>query len=306
MIALQKIRELTLSEPTAPGRAAHLSAASGLAVVGRNIYVVADDELHLGVFEAAGVAPGKLVRLLDGVLPDAKPERKRRKPDLEALTPLPPFDRFAHGALLALASGSTQHRRGGALLALDPHGGIQSAPQAVDLSPLLAPLEDKFPMLNIEGAAIAGGEFKLFQRGNRRHPVNAVIGFALPAILDSLGVGGAAGFEPSTLRTYDLGGVGGIPFSFTDAAALADETIVFTAVAEDTEDSYRDGPCIGAAIGMLDTNGRLAWMRQLDEPLKIEGVDARSEGGGIRLLLVTDADDPDCPAGLFAATLDAH
>jgi hypothetical protein len=32
-------------------------------------------------------------------------------------------------------------------------------------------------------------------------------------------------------------------------------------------------------------------------------VDARPDGDAVRLLLVTDADDPDIPASLFAATM---
>jgi len=83
------------------------------------MYVVADDELHLGVFPASGRAPGHLVRLFAGELPDAKAERKRQKPDLEALTIMHATADDPHGVLLALGSGSTEKRRMGALLSLD-------------------------------------------------------------------------------------------------------------------------------------------------------------------------------------------
>src|SRR5262245_52390116 len=90
MITLTKIRELDLAQDsTRAGDArtpSHLSAASGLACAGSTIYVVADDELHLGVFDAAGHAPGHLLRLFEGELPMAKAARKRQKPDLEAIT----------------------------------------------------------------------------------------------------------------------------------------------------------------------------------------------------------------------------
>jgi hypothetical protein len=65
MIALTKIRELSLSATTA-GRPLYLSAASGLACLNSFNYVVADDELHLGVFRTNSSEPGHLVRLFDG------------------------------------------------------------------------------------------------------------------------------------------------------------------------------------------------------------------------------------------------
>ena len=90
MITLTEIRELDLAAPSAPGRPSHLSAASGLVRVNSLIYVIADDEVHLGVFRLDSAEPGQLIRLFDGALPDAKAERKKRKPDLEAFTLLPP------------------------------------------------------------------------------------------------------------------------------------------------------------------------------------------------------------------------
>lgn len=60
MIAeLALLRELTLSRAPQAGRALHLSAASGLVCCGEWLYVIADDENHLGVFPLADhAAPG--------------------------------------------------------------------------------------------------------------------------------------------------------------------------------------------------------------------------------------------------------
>ena len=77
--------------------------------------------------------------------------------------------------------------------------------------------------------------------------------------------------------------------------------MVFTAVAEDTNDSYNDGACAGAAVGIADNE--LRCLHRLERPYKVEGVDARMEGSVVRLLLVTDADDADTAAGLFSATM---
>ena len=303
MIALTKIRELDLSAAATAGRPLHLSAASGLACVGSFIYVVADDELHLGVFCTTDSKPGRLIRLFDGALPDAKPDRKKRKPDLEALTLLPAHRDYPHGALLALGSGSRRNRRMGALLGLDAQGAVRGSPHIVDLSPLLAPLDDEFSALNIEGAVVSGDELRVFQRGNKRHARNAVIRFPLLPLLDALSSGQTGAIKPAAIDLFDLGQIDGVPFSFTDAAILPDGGMIFTAVAEDTNNAYDDGPCAGAVIGRLDSNGQLRSLRQLDRPYKVEGVDARVDGDVIRLLLVTDADDDAIPAGLYSATI---
>ena len=134
MITLTKLRALDLADPGDTGLPRHLSAASGLACAGSTIYVVADDELHLGVFNAVDNTPGRLLRLFDGELPAEKVARKKLKPDLEAITELPPFGNYPHGALLALGSGSKKNRRRGALLRLDPFGAIDGAPLPLDVS----------------------------------------------------------------------------------------------------------------------------------------------------------------------------
>ena len=177
------------------------------------------------------------------------------------------------------------------LLALDAQGALAGAPRNVDCSALFASLADHFSSLNIEGAAVCDGELRLFQRGNRQHPVNAIIRFPLATVRAALASGRTDAIDPLAIHSVDLGGIGEVPYSFTDAAALPDGDMVFTAVAEDTHDSYNDGPCHGAAIGVVDSKGRLRSLQPLDHPYKIEGVDARMDGDVIRLLLVTDADD---------------
>lgn len=304
MIAVTKVRDLNLPAGAGAGRPAHLSAASGLVWLGSLIYVVADDELHLGIFDPAGAAPGRLMRLFEGALPASKGRRKTQKPDLEALTRLPPFGRYPDGALLALGSGSTPNRRRGALLGLDGKGAISGAPRILDLSDFFAVLDTEFDAPNIEGALVSADELRLLQRGNRRNKLNAIVRFPLSGLLDALEEGPRIGpIAPSAVDRFDLGRIGGIPLCFTDAAALPDGGMMFTAVAEDTDDAYNDGPCMGAAIGLIGEDGNLRWLRELDQPHKIEGVDARMEGDRIGLLLVTDADDADIPASLFSATI---
>ena len=150
---LKKIRELDLEQPSAPGRPSYISAASGLVTVRSWQYVVADDELHLGVFPVQATQPGRLFRLFEGELPADKGDRKKVKPDLEALVLLPSFAGYTHGALFAIGSGSKRNRRQGVLLRLDEHGAIHGKPRAVDLAPLFDAIEQHEHVHKIVGIA---------------------------------------------------------------------------------------------------------------------------------------------------------
>lgn len=303
MIALKKLRELTLTAATSAERPLHLSAASGLVCLASTMYVIADDELHLGIFSTTDDGPGRLVRLFDGVLPEEKAARKRQKPDLEALTFLPAFEDFHHGALLVVGSGSGPNRRRGALLGLDPLGRISGEPRSLDLSAMLVPLAAAFAEVNVEGAVVAGDELCLFQRGNKQHADNAIIRYRLAEVVEVV-----TGRRTDVLRSVkigrlDLGHVEGVPLCFTDATALPGGDMVFSAVAEDTDDAFNDGACVGAAIGIVGNEGRLRFVRRLDRPYKIEGIHAELDGNRLDLLAVTDADDPDIAAALYSATI---
>jgi hypothetical protein len=303
MIALAELRALNLSNDIPGTQPSHMSAASGLVCIGSTAYVVADDELHLGVFSITAPEPGRLIRLFDGALPDAKAERKRQKPDLEALAFVPAFPDFPHGALMAFGSGSRPNRYRGVLLNLDPGGAVVGSPHELDLSPLLGPLHDTFAELNIEGAVVVGGEFRRLHRGHKRHADNPIIPYPHSQVREGLRPAHPPANTPSAIHRLNLGRVDDVPFCFTDAAALPNGDIVFCAVAEDTEDAYRDGACIGAAIGLIGNEGHLLSLQRLDRPYKVEGISARPEGDRLNLLLVTDADDPAIPALLLSTSI---
>lgn len=301
MIALTQLRELTLAAPVSPERGAYLSAASGLVKAGEFLYVVADDELQLGVFPAEGDAAGRLIRLFGGTLPVATEARKQAKADLEALLHLPPFGGYAAGALLCLPSGSKPNRHVGALLALDPCGAVIGLPRAIDCSAVYASLARELPALNIEGAAVYGGELTLMQRGNHRNSVNACVHFALPAVLDALASSDALRAAPSRIAQFELGDVDGVRLCFSDVAAVPGIGFAFTAIAEDTEDNSVDGRCAGSAVGIIDDGGRLRYIEQLTGAPKVEGIHAEIAGQLVQLWLVTDADDESTPAQLLTA-----
>jgi hypothetical protein len=298
-IALKKLRDLDLDTPASMGRPLYLSAASGLVIVKSTAYVVADDEHHLGVFSLTKRRPGKLLRILPGDLPTKKKARKKHKADLEALLVLPSFRGCRHGALFALGSGSTKKRKRGVLLPLNARGQV-GTPRLIDVAPWFKPIEDAVGELNIEGAFIANGRLHLLQRGNKGAGVNAIVKLPLDRVLDAL-ASDALDALPFTVRRYALGAIEDIPLGFTDACALADGRIVFTAVAEDSDNAYDDGACAGAVIGILAANGKLQSMRRLIPAAKVEGIDARIVNHKVRMHLVSDADDINVPAALYVA-----
>lgn len=311
MIELELMRELRLVAPSAAGRPRHLAAASGLVVTAAHCYVVADDELHLGVFPRASALPGTLCRLLPGELPDEAAARKRAKSDFEALVWLPPLAEFRQGALFALGSGSKKRRRDAVLAAPTTDGGELAHTRVVDLEQVFRRLADEVDDLNIEGACVRRDEFILVHRGNKSGGVNALFHFALADWLKALRRDAIGGIAPRVVRHYDLGivsgdgDVGEVPLCFTDTCVLNDGRIVFSAVAENTADSYHDGPCLGAALGVIDHEGRLAHCEGLAEPYKIEGIAAQAVGSDIEFLAVTDADDANRAAQLLRGTLDS-
>lgn len=302
MLAVQVLRTLWL-DSGASGRG-HVSAASGLVSVGQRLYVVADDENQLGVFDRTEPQAGTLQRLFDGELPTKPKARKAAKPDLEALALLPAFPGFAHGALLALGSGSRPQRQRAALLALDAAGELQDPVREIDLAPLYEPLRAQHEQLNIEGGFVSDDRFCLLQRGNEATPANVLIAFDWGATQAWLQRNAPAP-QPVSSTRHELGDIDGVPLCFTDGAALPGGGWVFCAAAEATADNYADGPCRGSAVGVVAADGALVALRRLSLRCKAEGIAVSVANGQLQLLMVTDADDPDTPALLLSAVL-AH
>src|SRR5688572_21624982 len=141
MIRTTTIRELTVDAPRGAGGGRFIAAGSGLVRAGEHLYVIADDEREIAVFPAEGDSPGRLRRMLPGELPSDPAERKRVKPDFEALAVLPAGDGPGDHALLALESGSRATRRGGVLWALDERGALSGEPRRLDLAALYSALD---------------------------------------------------------------------------------------------------------------------------------------------------------------------
>ena len=300
MLIPEHLGDLLIDPRQHPRGQPHLSAASGLVRLQNRLYVVADDELHLGVFDerqcqhpAPATRPtGGLVRLFEDELPRGKAQRKLVKPDLETLTALPALPGCPFGALLALGSGSRPTRESGVLMALDEAGGLSGRVAHIGLSGLYAPLRMRFADLNIEGAFFGSGELRLLQRGNKGDGRNACICFDWSQVAPWLAGQALPPARPKAVQMIALGEIDGVPLGLTDGAALDHGAWAFCAVAENTVDSFQDGPCAGSVVGVVEADGRLRRMERLRGNPKVEGIAVQAAGQALVLTLVTDADDP--------------
>ena len=304
-LLLSVLRELDLEEPPAPGRAAHISAASGVARRGDYVYVIGDDELGLGVFRLSKEAPGALRPALRGELSADDAERKRDKPDLEALTLLPPANRRPFGSLLGLGSGSKPHRQRGFVWGLAADGALDGEPIEIDLSPLYQRLRESAPELNVEGASVLDDRLWLFHRGNTEQGLNIVAEVPFAEFMDGVeGDGRIECGEDVPIRAYELGELDGVPLTFSDATPLADQLVVFTASAEPGSDPHgTDGEIRGSVVGMIAADGRVERLRTIDRKWKVEGLYASIDARVIDFLFVCDQDDPDTASPLLSASM---
>lgn len=289
-------------------RPAFVRAGSGVAWWGDRLAVVQDDAAFVALVDpATGLADAIALPVDDGVRQFGGDRgNKARKPDLEAVVALP------DGRLLALGSGSTPARE--RLLLLD-----ESGPRWVAAPALYRRLRDARGFsgseLNVEGAAVVGDRVRLFQRGNGATvdgvaPVNATADLPLGELLAAIARWAAGADHPSPaltdVRGYSLGAVDGVALSFTDAAAWPasrDGRVAWLGAAEDSPDTYRDGVCVGAALGWIDAAGAVvqAPLRAADGALfraKAEGLVFDRDDPSLAWV-VCDVDDPTRPSGLL-------
>jgi hypothetical protein len=267
-----------------------VSAASGLIARGDELYVIADDELFVAAFDTQGTLRRRIA-LIAGELPDDYKERKRRKPDFEALATLP------DGRILALGSGSTSARMRS--VCFDPTHEV--AHQTSDWSELYGALSRILPELNVEGAAVQAGRLWLAQRGNGAAGQNACIELDLETVMGALG---ASAPIPSralvAIHPVVLGSIDGAPLSLTDLAPHPSNGLLFSAAAEPSASTYHDAPTTGSVIGVISTRGEVLHELRAMPVCKLEGIAPSSDAGS--LWLVADPDDRSQRAPLFRMT----
>lgn len=305
-LVLRQLGTLSLQRPLEEGRPDFIAAASGLVRIGAYFYVVADDELQLGVFSATPLSPGIGIALLPGELPLEPAQRKQSKPDFEVLAYLPPTTAAPFGTLLALGSGSRSNRALGVQLALGEAGQLAAAPPRVlDLAPLYAALEREFGIVNIEGAVVQHSQLLLFQRGNKKNGVNAIVELDLAAFLRDCAAGVIAIDALRNIQRCELGAIDGVALGFTDATCLPGGELLALVVAEDTDDPYADGATLGSCLCRFDSENQLRSLIPLMTQAKTEGITlwSMTSPDEATLAFVTDADDPALPAQLLLAPL---
>ena len=262
---------------------APVRAASAIAALGAGWIVVQDDGTH-GCFVGPDGATSR-VRLLPPVAGrdvfDEAHGTKHLKPDLEAACAVP--DDLGGGVLI-LGSGSTPARMRAVLVR--PDLSVEVRDLSATYAAVAHALDVDDDRLNLEGACVVGGRLRWFQR----RPA-ASVDVALPH-LDHVGA----------VRHYDLGTASGVDFGITDAVALPGGVLASLA-AEDSPNTYDDGPVVASALAYLPDEGEQVVMAL---PL-VEGRVAKVEGlalldwspTGGRLLAVVDADDPQEPSALL-------
>lgn len=307
MIKLTQVKSLLLAEPLGANPHAHLSAASGLVKIGKWLFIVADDEKHMVLVDSEDECDPISFPIMEGELPLDSEARKKVKHDFEAIVHVPTNKEFPFGGLLILGSGSKKQREQGVIipflaLPTDRQVPILGEVRIINLDPIYDALKDEPGKTNIEGAVILGKEMLLFQRGNKNNR-NAIIRFKWKEFFAV-----ATGEENTTpdysIQHYELGEIDTVPLCFTDATALADGRLIFTAAAENTSDAYNDGACMGSAIGIISASGELISICQANKKVKLEGVEVQEGPTALTLWLVSDPDDSLQPGQLFTAQID--
>ncbi len=267
-----------------------ISAGSGLLMDKRDFYVIADDELFLWMFPRDGASADRSLQLIPGALPADHIERKRLKPDFEAMATV------ANGILI-LPSGSKPNRQRGCWV-------VDEKVMEVSCQELYQILENKIPSLNIEGCTVCRNKLMLFHRGNGAGSQNAIVYLDLGLVTHGLQM--AQPFLPKDslkeVQMFDLGQIEGYPLGFTDAATDMDGRVWYIAVAEATDSTYDDGEYIGAVLGYLDpVSLRPVRSFPLEIAAKPEGLCLTPDLA--KFYVVTDADDRSKPALLFEGFL---
>ena len=315
-------------------RPAHVRAGSGAVWVGSRLVVVQDDANFLALVDPTD---GTAVALPLPAAADGRRQfddtrgNKADKLDVEAVVAVP-----LHGddpIVLAFGSGSTSRRE--SVVTLRGIGAAGTADGTVvvvlPLPQFYAALRAALPFagseLNVEAVVYlgpaSGGHLRLFNRGNGAGrdgltPVDATCDVSWPALATYLATPSAAEPpEPCDIVQYDLGDIGGLPLTFTDATLILGEAesdrrrLVYTAAAEASPDATRDGPVAGCAIGVIaegpdGIQARWALLEgEAGGPFggKVEGI-ALDPGDPTCAWVVVDRDAPGQPTDLCEVLLD--
>lgn len=266
-----------------------IHAASGLIRLKNAFYIIADDQLSMGVFTLNTTDSIQFIKLLPGQLPEDHHARKKLKPDWESLVCLRSVANVDE--ILVVPSGSKPNRTVGVLAKMNDCD-LESVKE-IDFSVLYKQLDKTFPDLNIEGAVVSDSVLKIFQRGNGPSKQNAIIDLDLKGLLTDLENTGTISADHILKTTqYDLGTLKNVSLSFTDAC-VCNGQIFFLAAAEDSDSTYEDGKYVGSVLGCIDQSGKIIFQKELLCEYKPEGLWVEQNGHQYAVYIVTDADSSD-------------
>ncbi|MDP2341605.1 MAG: hypothetical protein Q8O67_11660 [Deltaproteobacteria bacterium] len=296
-------------------RPAHVRAGSGCAIVdvpgqGKRLAVVQDDANFIALVDTKTgkvghielpAGPGGLRQF------DKLRGNKADKLDLESMASVVVDGK---AALFCMGSGSTARREVFVLVTLGHEGPVvEELPAGSFFKGLHNNHMFAGDELNVEGLIVDGDRARFFNRGNGAGEASDAVGeVSFSALLRHLRDPLLHAAPPlGKVQDFDLGAIGGIRLTFTDATRHPDGRTVFLAAAEDSPNTYDDGEVKGTAVGILGDDGRTTIIPLLDErgaPLKdkVEGI-AIDPNDPRRAFVVIDKDDPTAPAELLVVQL---
>ncbi len=279
------------------GNETFLTAASGLVRTETKIYVVADNDLKLGILDIED-GSRTLDAILPGVLPIDEKARKKEKPDFESMFRVSDA-RLPSDGLVAFPSGSTEKRFTAVYVPTRADGSVNlNGIVKFDLTPIFRPLVEKYGAINIEGSLIEGDRLVLFHRGNSEGDSNKIFEFKKSDFIDLImGINNENKIDLLSTQIIDVGELDGVKLTVTDIA-LFENRRFFIAAAENTTNPIDDGEVMGTVLGEVSSGGKVKIYGTLIRQ-KAEGLSLRRVGQSVEVSMVTDNDDPHCPSELL-------
>jgi hypothetical protein len=292
-------------------------AASGLATLGEYLFVVQDNANWLAIVHPdESVTSVALPRGPGGARVFSKARHNTdKKVDLEACVMMEGED---GPELIAFGSGTGESscwilRVAHADRATEKETRHECSAEFLDAAHFYEQLRTNRAFcggrLNIEGAvALENHRILLLQRGNatpdQGEAVNATAEVDWRMLRTHLADGNCA--APPALDAvtrYELGEIGGVGLTFSDAEYLGGGRILFSASAEDPD----SGQVSGSVLGLIDPGRSTRWTEIACEDgspfkSKIEGL-TLVPGEGQMVRFVIDDDDEGAPSQIFEAEL---
>lgn len=227
----------------------NIPSASGLEVVGNNIYIVGDDSPYLYQLDNNFKLIDKIA-LTDTAGFESGRVAKDKKMDLESMAS---FSANGKTHLLIFGSGSTEARMKAIVAEVDVATGKVSNMNTYPLERLYKKLQQDervvgSAILNIEGAAVESGKLYLMHRGVNKEP-NVLLVYDLENFIVFLAEEGEVPTERVIpLKLKELNGFE----AGLSGAHIFDGKLFFTASVEGTTDAIADGEVFGSYVGFID------------------------------------------------------